>query len=273
LTVALLLERPVLGRIDRRRAMLAGVGAIALVGAVDMFGSPGGTARLPLWAAWVACFLFLLPFQTRGPSWAAVVSGAVAGTWSMLTLLAMSWVSGGSHSIFFLILMMIPLMTALVAPNDPADPVLQGILGLTGGGTLMHLEGRPWFEILPWATLAGIATCFALVASIGSRRRQDALLRSERERAETIARLATAERARAEIERWAVLGQMADRVAHDVNSPLASIGSNLRFVQDEVGRVNDEVANAIKDGIECAERIRAIVAGLQAQRLPRDRSD
>jgi len=251
--------------------MLAGMGAIALVGAVDLLGSPGGAARLPLWAGWVGCFLVLLPLQTRGPGWVAVVTGGVAGIWSMLTLLGMSWVSGGSHSIFFLILMMIPLMTALVAPNDTLDPVIQGVLGLTGGGALMRHEGRPWFEVLPWATLAGIATCFALVASIASRRRQEALLRSERERATTLERLAAAEKARAESDRWAALGQIADRVAHDVNSPLASISSNLRFVQAELGGASDEVASAIRDGLECADRIRDIVAGLQAERLPRGR--
>jgi len=235
-----------------------------LVGLVDVLGSPGGVARLSLWLGWGGSFLVLFPFQTRGPPWAAVVSGALAGVVSMLVLLAMSWMSGGSHSVFFLIVMMIPLMSALVASSDTADPVIQGIIGLVGGGAIMRTEGRPWSEVLPWATLAGIATAFALFASLRARRRLQALLLSEQARVAALERLAAA-------ERWAALGQLADRVAHDVNSPLASIRSNLSFLARELRREDGEVQGAIEDGLACSDRIRTSIATLQARlRLPSD---
>jgi len=261
-------ELPILGRTERRaergRALLAGTGAVLLVGVVDLLTSPAGAARFPLWIGWAACFLTMIPLQRWGPAWLSPASGALAGVWSMLTLLAMSWVSGGSHSIYFLILMMVPLMTALVMSSSTGDPVLQGLIGLVGGGALMRAEGRPWFEVLPWATLAGIATAFALGASIRARRRQEAFVRSQQERASAIEQLAAAEKARAEIEQWAALGRLADRVAHDVNSPLASIRSNLCFLREEAGG-GEEVARAVQDGVDCADRIRAIIAGLQSR--------
>jgi len=256
---------PVIDRTDRRRALLTGTLAVALVGLVDVLGSPGGARRLPLWAAWAAGFLALLPLQTRGPAWVAVASGGLASVGSMLTLLAMSWSSGGSHSIFFLILMMVPLMAALIATSDTVDPFLQGVVGLAGGGVLMRLEDRPWSEVLPWATLAGIAIGFALLASLRARRRQDALLRAEQARADALVRLAAAEKARAQAERWVALGQLADEVAHDVNSPLASIRSNLTFLEEELGPGPADAAGAIRDAVDCAERIRVIIARLQAR--------
>ncbi|HEX7622088.1 MAG TPA: hypothetical protein VF400_00855 [Anaeromyxobacteraceae bacterium] len=256
---------PAISRADRRRALLAGTVAVVVVGAVDVLASPGGTARLPLWAGWTMCFLAILPFQTGGPPWLAVVTGGVAGVWSMLTLLAMSWVSGGSHSIFFLILMMVPFMSALAAPGDTAEPVLEGVVGLVGGGALMRHEGRPWSEVLPWVTLVGIAAGFSWLAAIHARRRQEAFLRSQQERAEALEQLAAAELARTRAERWVALGQLADRVAHDVNSPLASICSNLKFVQAELGGAGGEVASAVQDGIDCADRIRTTIVELQTE--------
>jgi C4-dicarboxylate-specific signal transduction histidine kinase len=85
----------------------------------------------------------------------------------------------------------------------------------------------------------------------------------ERERADALARLAEAERARSAIERWAAMGQVADQVAHDVNSPLGALRSSLAYAREEIlGGRPEGALEALEDGTACVERIRVIVAEL-----------
>jgi signal transduction histidine kinase len=67
------------------------------------------------------------------------------------------------------------------------------------------------------------------------------------------------------------MGKLAEGVAHDVNSPLGSLRSNLAFVREEIaaGRAQErEVDEAIEDALQALERIRETVASLTAISVP-----
>ncbi|HEX9288503.1 MAG TPA: ATP-binding protein [Anaeromyxobacteraceae bacterium] len=86
----------------------------------------------------------------------------------------------------------------------------------------------------------------------------EAALSREREAEQRLARAA----------RLAALGSIAAGVAHEINNPLTYVGSNLRFVADELARgaVDAEgraaMLDALRDAGDGAERVRVIVRQL-----------
>jgi hypothetical protein len=82
----------------------------------------------------------------------------------------------------------------------------------------------------------------------------------------------------AQSERVAATATLARGMAHEINNPLASVSSNLFFVQEQLGEAAEaaargqavdpaallaEVAQALKDAVEGSSRIRDIVADLR----------
>jgi len=261
-------DSSVLGGADRRRALLSALPVVGVVALVDTFGSGTGP-RAAIWGALAGSYVVLAFLTDRISPRADLVLGALGGVVAVAAVVALSAVSGGSGSLFFLMLPIVPLMSGLVAPGDLLDQGLQGILAVAGGATLLAREGAPLSRIALWVALVVATVAFALVSGERIRRRQLAFLRMERERSATLERLAEAERARADAERWAAAGQVADQVAHDVNSPLGALRSSLRFAREELQAGHHTGAvEAIDDSAACVERIHAIVAGL-SQRIGR----
>jgi PAS domain S-box-containing protein len=85
---------------------------------------------------------------------------------------------------------------------------------------------------------------------------------TERRRAEEALRLGEH---RAEIrDRLAALGTLAAGVGHEINNPLASLVSNLNFVQEALGHgVDRDVAEALADAMGAASRVSRVVRDLQ----------
>jgi signal transduction histidine kinase len=187
---------------------------------------------------------------------------------AVAAVLALAVLGGGSRSPLFLILPMVPLMSALVGPGDILMPALQGLVAVGGGAAALRLEARPWNEVAVWAGTAAAATAFALGSARRARRRQEAHVEALEARAHAQERLAEAERRRGEAERWVAAGHLADQVAHDVNSPLASLRSNLRYVKEELDGADPEVLQALADGEAAIEEIRAAVSSLRVRSLP-----
>jgi len=163
----------------------------------------------------------------------------------------------------------VPLLYVLVFPEEPYGALAAGLTLFAAG---IFLAGR--LGAAPDLTrqvLGGLALCTAVAgygarAARRSRAREAAAVEARTEAIEAMARL-EAERGRA--ERLAAVGALADRVAHDVNSPLASLRSNLRFAREEQAEGRTEEASAaLEDAVACATRIQAIVGALRSAPPP-----
>jgi signal transduction histidine kinase len=252
----------VLGGRDRRRAFLWSLPVLTVAAAVDV-GTAGLGARSLVWAGWIAAYLALALLTDRISHPADVAFGVLGGMVATTALLALAVTSGGSRSIYFVVLPMLPLLSGLVAPGNLVDPAIQGGGAVVGGAVVLAHDGAPAGQVVGWIAVVSLAVGFALAANGVLRRRQAAFLQLESDRAEALARLAEAERARTDAERWAAAGQVADQVAHDVNSPLGALRSSLHFAREEVGAGRTaEALEAIEDCAACVERIHGIVSDL-----------
>lgn len=107
--------------------------------------------------------------------------------------------------------------------------------------------------------------------------RTRALARANTDLAENLHQLAEAQQRLLASERMAAIGQLAAAVAHEINNPIASVASNLRYLSDEVrtiagelradGRPIDvareaELASALVDAREASQRVARIVHDL-----------
>lgn len=247
---------------DQRRAFLWALPLVGTIGVVDTIASGFGTKTV-VWAVWLLSLSVLASRAGRSPTPPKTGLGFLTSILSMAAVLGLALLSGGSQSIFFFVLVMVPLMTGLVAPGDLHNQGLQGLIAVGGGVGVLLYEGAPFTRIVSWSVVVAIGLAFALVSSEALRRRQVQFLSLERERADALEKLAEAERLKADAERWAAAGYVADQVAHDVNSPLAAIRSSLHFALEELegGRL-DGTKEAIDDCSACVERIHVIVSDL-----------
>jgi signal transduction histidine kinase len=251
-------------RADRQRAQLQAMAAITVVGLVDLAVS-GGLERLTIWAGWLALFGLSAAVITRGPAVVAVVCGAATALGSVIAFFALILLGGGPASPYFLVVTVVPLLMAVAAPSDLLDAGLVGVTVLVGGTWVQVRFGRSLADVARWDAMVVVTTAFALVAAVRHRRQQARQLEDQVRQAGMLERLAAAERASALAERWATIGRVADAVAHDVNSPLGALRSNLGYAREELaaGRL-EEIDDALVDSQGGVERIREIVASLQA---------
>jgi signal transduction histidine kinase len=256
-------------RVEKPRALALGALLLAVVGAADVALGAGGRDRAPVWGAWAALYLLASIAARRVPDRWLRPLGAATSMIAVAALLALCAMGEGAHSTLFLFVPMVPLLSALTAQGDLLLPALQGVMAVAGGVVLLHADRRGWGELAVWAGATVASTAFALLFLRRAEQRQAALVAALRERAEVQAQLADAERRRSELERWVEAGHLADQVAHDVNSPLAALRSNLRFVREELGGADPEILRAVTDGEEAIEEIRASVSSLRVRIQPR----
>jgi signal transduction histidine kinase len=252
-------------RAERRRAQLFGAGTIALVAAADLLAYGPSPARLLTWAALVLAFLGAAALMTHGPAWIGHASSMATLLSTLLAMVFLAGLGGGTTSPYFLMLPAIPLLVVTVVPEDTLVSALGGLVVLTGGLWLLGRAGRPAADLVTWGLLVLVLVFFALGASLRQRARRERSVEAELQRVRALDQLAESERVRLMAERWAAVGLLADGVAHDVNSPLGSLRSNLAFAREELaaGRTG-ELDAALLDAQEGVERIREIVASLRA---------
>jgi signal transduction histidine kinase len=252
----------------RQRALRRASLAIATLAVVDLALAGGGVFRAAVWGGWLVLFLASSVVVVRDPPWVTPVVGLVTSAGVLLALFLLAAASGGSHSLYFLVATMVPILSVLLAPDDTVDAALQGAVVLVAGVVLQAREGQGLPRQVLFGAIVVTVTSIAIQASVGHRRRIERLLEEQLRAAH---HEVEAERARQRADRWASVGKLAEGVAHDVNSPLGSLRSNLAFVREEIaaGRATDaEVERAIEDSLQALERIRETVASLTAISVP-----
>ncbi|MFT3912732.1 MAG: hypothetical protein QM704_01200 [Anaeromyxobacteraceae bacterium] len=193
----------------------------------------------------------------------------VPGLGAIVFLTALAAVSGGATSPFLQFLLTIPLLSAIARPGRIVEPSLFGVASVVAGATLLVLGGAPGTDLVLWVATTAAAVTFAVVSGRLEGRRQARYLESERERADALARLAEIERAQAAAQAWVAKGQLAEEVAHALNSPLGAARSSLAYARAELeqGRIAPAL-EAIWDAAECVERIQIAIASLQVLHPP-----
>jgi len=163
----------------------------------------------------------------------------------------------------------IPLLYALAFPEEPRGATLAGLALAACGTVLARSHGSTLLNV----ELIGTIVCTTAVAAYGGaayRRIRTREAAAVDQRTDALDALARSERERAKAERLAAVGVLADGVAHEVNSPLASLRSNIHVASEDLlaGRLS-EAREALQDADECASRINAIVTNLRAASRPR----
>lgn len=260
-------QAPALDRAGRRRALRSGALAIGVTGAADVVLSGGEPVRAAVWGGWVALYLGAALVIERGPPRVThVVSAFTAGA-PLLALFALAATSSGSHSLYFLVATMVPVLSVLFSPDDTVGAALQGLVVLALGTALQVHEGQALPRLILYGLIVTAVTAAAIHASVGHLRRVEVLLA---ERARLAQRQVELEQERQRADQWASVGLLSEAVAHDVNSPLGSLRSNLAFVREELaaGRGGAaDVQEALLDSQGALERIRETVASLRAVRV------
>jgi signal transduction histidine kinase len=190
--------------------------------------------------AWAAAFVLLGVLVGAGRI-SLQVMGVAAGVVSAVCLSLDVYLSGGVQSPFFWAFYVIPLVMAVFVPNQRLPVFVVIVLTLGGMVTIGVLDQAPVRLIISQAmgfSLTGVVSAYGaqtyrrlLEAEHEAHR---ARLRALEQLAESEQRRVHAERNRAEIERMAIVGQLASGVAHEVNNPLAFVKANLRFLEEEL---------------------------------------
>ncbi len=190
----------------------------------------------------------------------------VLGSLSFLALLA---VSGGSRSPYFELFPFLPLLLALIYPQDVRVVPVSGAVTLLGFTGLLLVEGQPVSRVLLWIGIMVTVTLLGMYGSNQFRKVQQAEseVRLERTRREALERLAISERRRTQSEKLATIGQLAAGVVHEINNPLAYIHSNLAYLEEQ-GRARgqlspQELTEVLQETRAGVERVRQIVADLR----------
>lgn len=185
-------------------------------------------------------------------------------------LLGLVYFTGGSASPYMTLVPSVPLLMALIQPQEARLAIICGVACALGAMGIM-LAGGQELNALAWGFTVGAATFFGVYGSAQLRKAQAAEqeARVERARRESMEKLAKAEHSRAQSEKLATVGRLAASVMHEINNPLAFVRSNLEFLRTEVlaqqlpeeaRREFQEVFDETRSGVE---RIRQIVSDLK----------
>jgi signal transduction histidine kinase len=250
---------------ERRSFVLLLAGANLLFLAVDASrGAPAALAgRVVVSAALVAGWALLgRPLRPRAVD--AVVLGlgvAVAAAFAAIT-----WATGGTESVYFPFLPMIPLVFGIAVPDAPAAAVTVGATAAAPAILRLAADGAPPRTIGFWVLAFATTTAYACASAIFFVRQRAREARLEAERARGEAALVTRSRERARLDRLVLVGRLAAGVSHDLANPLSAARANLSSVDELLagrGAIDTELREVLDDLGAALERMRRTVEDLR----------
>jgi signal transduction histidine kinase len=197
------------------------------------------------------------------------LSSALQSGLASVFVLALIHLSGGTAGPYVEVYPFLPLLMALVFPQDSLAVSVSGVLCTLGIVGLLILEGAPASQ---WLLRAGITGALALMGAYGAhqfRKAQHAEgeARLERARREALEQLAISERRRAQSEKLATIGQLSAGVMHEINNPVAFISANVDFLEREALAESplprEELAKAFAETRVGIARVQEIIADLK----------
>jgi hypothetical protein len=216
----------------------------------------------------MSALLLAAPLLLGGPLGPRAVRGVVyalcAG--ACLSFATIAWGTGGTASPYYAFTPMLPLVFTIAVPDLPLGSLLAGFCAGGVGLARVWVEGARAPTLAFWTLAFASTTIYAVAGSIFSRRQRarERRLVEERLAAEELA--AESERQRARAERLALLGRLAEGVAHDVAGPLARVEAGVRHIEAEVhaaGAPDGDLADRFAAVRAAADRIRHIVDDLR----------
>jgi len=248
----------------RRRSLSFGAALIATTYGADwLLGHPPSVYA---WrAAWIAGVVGAAWLQQPARPRRAYAGAHLAAAVTGLCVVAIVGLTGGSASLYAGMLLATPFAALVAVPDIPSVALVAGAWCVTGGAVMRLGEGQPALAVAGWILLSLLMTALAAWGSMSSRRLWAAELAGEQATIRVMAALGESERRRAETERMAEVGRLAAQVAHEVNSPLAVVKSNVGWLgeADLAGEDAAERPQVVAETLQNVERIGEIVADLR----------
>ncbi len=230
-------------------------------------GLSGKTLAIRLvWALGMAAAVL---WVDESSAWKVRLHTAIQSALASLCFIGLVLVTGGTGSVYFHFFPCVPLLLCLIYPQDSLSASLSGALCGAGVAGLLWMEGRPVSQVLLWV---GVVVTTALIGAYGASQfrqaqRSEAEGRLERARREALETLAISERRRTHSEKLATIGQLAASVVHEINNPVAFIGANLDYLEQEVlsekPPTREQLVEVLRETRSGVERVRQIVADLR----------
>jgi signal transduction histidine kinase len=190
---------------------------------------------------------------------------------SSVCVLGLCLVMGGVGSPYFVMVPALPLSMTLVYRSQVRVTLVCGVVCCVGILVLLRSREPSLIELLTWMAMMLGMTLLAVYFSQQSLKVQQAeqQARLERARRESLEALALSEHRRAQSEKLATVGRLASGVAHEINNPLAYVGSNVDFVRKELlatpGEASrEELAEVLAETRVGIQHIRQVVSDLRS---------
>jgi len=250
----------------QRRSLTLGGFLVAACYAIDVV-QPNPAWTMTVRTAWTAVLLLGGWLQQPARPVAAALGARAAGLATGVAVYVIVALTGGTSSIFVGMLLATPFAVLVAIPAFPSSAAITGLCLLVGGVALRLTDGSPPADVLSWAILSGAMVTLATYGTVASRNLWWRELEAERERTRVQGALAESELRRAETERLAEVGRLAAGVAHQINSPLSAVRSNVQWLGEAPGE-EPERAVVVDETIEAVDRIATIVADLRRAAFP-----